>query len=212
MDRKPELNEDDQHDLMRARAGRAGFIAWRMRDVPAIYADLMPTSCDLKELLLAEKCIRAQVDADFSAYQQEQQSPWLQMGPPCALLDSSDLTAQEKIEVGLRGDVPIGLRACPKPGRWNDPEVLAAFEQAKATPEYQAAVEYGKACDAVHEQSRIMREAQATGVDQSTLDSLNADYEAALAKVTELMTAYPKLRNSFNLPLSLYGQPNEWQK
>jgi hypothetical protein len=200
-------NLEADADSKRSIQARAAYIRWRMADLPVVYTELMPFTYCAATLLTAEKCIRAQVDEDLKHLA----SPWRRVGPAPALLNYEGMSAQEKLNFALEMDVPVGLADAPKPGRWNDPEVVAAFEAAKASPEYQAAIAYGQACDAAHAVNAALREAQQTG-DQSIVDKVNADWEAANAKLDELKAAYPKLKNSFNLPLSMYGQPNNWRE
>lgn len=115
----------------RDQAARAAYLRWRMNDLPAVYTAMMPASCDCKYLWHAERAIRRQ----FAEDQKLAASPWRRVGPPCLLLDKSDMTPEELIEFGLEIDVPVGMADVPKPGFERHPEVLAAIEAAEQTPE-----------------------------------------------------------------------------
>lgn len=130
MQQQPTLTQlEEQAEAKRAAAARAAYIRWRMADLPAVYADLMPCTYDGKTLWEAERSIRHQVELD----QRFLACPWRRVGPECGLLDYSAMTPQELTRFGLEISIPAGLPDAPKPGREDDPEVMAAV-----SPERQA--------------------------------------------------------------------------
>src|SRR5713101_7017885 len=119
-----QMDELDQ-ELTRKQAARAGYIAWRMNDVPAIYHTLMPVSYDAAELWEAEKAIRRQYKIDVAFDKQ----PWKRIGQPCVWLDYSALDGVQKMTFGLECEPFAGLTDLPKSGR--DAEVRDILDAAR---------------------------------------------------------------------------------
>ena len=75
-------------------AVRTQWINWRMRDLPAVYQDLMPATYNVKVLMEAEAAIRHQLSIDL----QHLENPWRQIGPVPGMLDS-ELSPQEQLQL-----------------------------------------------------------------------------------------------------------------
>lgn len=95
--------DEFDHDLMRKQLARQGYINWRMRDLPAIYQNLMPVSFKGGELWAAEKAIRSQYEADQAAAVEMTERP---IGPACNLIDYRDMSAHDKITFSLEVSKP----------------------------------------------------------------------------------------------------------
>lgn len=93
----------EAHDLLRAQAARAGYINWRLRDLPALYQNLLPVDFHTKNLWAAECAIRAQYAADLRLENQPRS-----FGPPCNLLDNTDMTGTELIQFAIEGEGSAG--------------------------------------------------------------------------------------------------------
>jgi hypothetical protein len=154
-----------EHERARAQAARQGWIAWRMADLPAVYQNLMPVTYDAVELWEAEEAIRRQVAADLKLLQ----SPWCRIGPECSLIDWGDMDSDTRIKIGLRSSIPVGFRDRPKDECLHHPEVEAAREQARQTPEYQAAMAKVNAWNELQDAERAMSDALEAEADEATL-------------------------------------------
>lgn len=212
MEKRNLLTEQaDANDYARATAARQEFIRIKMGDVPVVYLNLLPTTAHLKTLLAAERSIRQQMASD----QKLIESPWRRLAPDVStsIFNMEGTKGEDLVHLGIETGIPLGLSDAPKPGRWSDPEVLAAFDAAKSSPEYKAGLDYSAALEEQRGAVRVFNDARISGADDETLEKLNADVVAALAKVDALVEQTPKLRTcSFNLPLSEYGKPNNWVK
>ena len=164
----------EQHDLERAQKGRAGFIAWRMGDIPAIYHALVPVSYNAAELLNAEQAVRSQYEHDvaFAA------SPWRRVGPPCCLLDYTGMTGREELEIALQMQVPLGLPDAPKRGRWSDvPEAMKVM--ARDAVDADRKRRYAEEADRQAEQHELLKAAgQEPAWTPQTAEQLEAQHEA----------------------------------
>lgn len=182
---KTSLDDLDENEMARATIAREAYIRWRCQDIPVPYISMLPKTANLKTLWIAEKCLRKQTEADFAIVK----SPWRPVGPSSPLFAMDDLTAQEKLKFGLEIDIPIGLDAAVKAGRWNDPEVLAAMERAKETPAHNAAMDLVAACEAERGAASAYSEGMASTDDVAQQEKLKSDLDAATARTRELRLA-----------------------
>jgi hypothetical protein len=116
--------------LRRDEAAREEWIIWRCSDMPAIYRAQIPTTCDAKMLLAAEKQIRAMMAEDLAAMNAEKNNPWVQKTTKPKLVDFSEIDSHTLAQLGLPGLRVQGLRAMVKPGFMDHPDVKKAMDVA----------------------------------------------------------------------------------
>lgn len=149
------------YDMTRGAVATDEWVQFRCTDLPPVYQLLLPNTDDAAVLLREEKKIRERMRRDFEAYQAEQASPWLKLGPQPEAVVLDHLTPEQLIEVGLQYTREIGLPSPIKPGFEDHPDVAAAREAAPHTAEFIA-----------HERRRELKESAQT---------LRSEYQRAVA-------------------------------
>ena len=171
----------DEFSFSRAAKVREQFLAVFCTHWPAIYRAQLPFTESVKELLKQKQCIESEMLEDFNSMK----SPWLIVGEGIKRLDISELSAEEKIALGISREREVGMPGLVKPGRENDPEVIEAKNNRTRTAEWVAA----------HEAQMAFKQAQ-TSPDawkayedaQKRFDALRKNPSAGMVFVRDVLT------------------------
>lgn len=180
-------------EVTRRNAARQAWIQWRMQDLPAVYQALMPVSYKAKELLTAEKAIRAQAKNDAEILS----SPWIRVGVRSNLIDDQGMSATERLALGIGNDRMLGMPDVVKRGFENHPEVIAAQELAHRTAEYVAHVQEKRAQRAMEDASHeYVRLANSGDADAAAVEAAKQKNDQRVEAHAAAEKEYTRLRKS----------------